>query len=321
MEELGRGAVVEEARQRIVESGQVSGEHQDAGWCVGAAPFGESVEAAAQDAEVVHEAVLGQWLAGVGGPLVEVEFVALDVRATEIGDPCDGRVGGGDEPGEFAQDRLGPSDGGGPQRHGDLVEIADQCRRQVGGDVRPSLRRCRQRAQTTPARRQVELAGVEQGCLGPEQSGGDPHVPAADRAVLLDRGDELVPSAVQERAIELIWRDLLECGDFHQRGPLQLGRTFVEPELRRHRRELGEELAVDVTADRPHPRARDRHIRSARFHALRGEQPAHHPPILPRHFQLLLQGHLLPGRNADVDEERAGHRIVGEASRPAGGCQ
>ena len=103
---------------------------------------------------MVDQAAFGQHTAGDRGPLVEVEFVGLDVDAAQVGDLGHGGVCVGDELGEFAQNCFGPGDSGGPQRHADLVEVAQECLGQSGSDMPTTASRS-----SAPAESLARLAG------------------------------------------------------------------------------------------------------------------------------------------------------------------
>jgi hypothetical protein len=139
--------------------------------------------------------------------------------------------------------------------------------------------------------------------------------------VFFDRGDEFVPPGVQLFSGQPLRRDTLQGSDFHHGRPLQVHRPGVEAHLVGDGGESGVEVGVHVAPDDADPGAGNDKIGRGRHHALRGQQPAHHPAVFLRHRDLLIQGHLLPGRDADPDEEAARHRVVRETRGHPGGRQ
>jgi len=124
-QQLGGGGVVEEPRQRLVDEGQVTGEHQCPGGRIRVAPLGDSGEEAVQVDQRVLDTDAVERLAGTRrGVRGQPQLERLDVFAPQVVAAGDVGVGIGQPGAEPAQVQVDVSDGVRPQTQRDLFEVA-----------------------------------------------------------------------------------------------------------------------------------------------------------------------------------------------------
>jgi hypothetical protein len=224
-QQLRGGAVIDEPRQRIIEARHVTGEHQHPRRRVLALPLAQPLEAHTQRAQPRRERALARPLAArvrLGG---EMPLVALDMRATEIGNATDVRRLAGQPQSELAQHPLDVMHRGRPQRQAHLFDVALQRRREPGWDGRPVAGALRRLVRHPLAQRAGDDATVIERRLSPVEPGRERHDPAGMvRASPQRRVDQLLTSRIELRPVELARRHACDRCGLRHRPPLQLRR-------------------------------------------------------------------------------------------------
>ena len=306
LEQLGERGIVEEAWQRFIPDGQVTGEDQYPRGDVVAVPFGEPFEAGAQNAQVFGEADRRQGPAASRWPACELQFVGLDMGSAQVGDPTNLGSILRQPAGELPQHALDADHRGGPQRQPGLGDVVEQGRGEHGRDAGPGRGPRFRLVRGLPAGRRVEHPCVEEHRVGAEQRTGQVRRAGSCWSVLTDRRDERGTAGTHRLGGDLFRGKTNQHSHFDQSGPLQPTDPWGEAELGGGRDEPLMEHPVVAGSDLAQVGLAEHQVVRAGSEPAGDHQPAGHPAVLQRCRALLGRRQLVPAVHADPGQKRAG---------------